>query len=251
MEQCSPLGWIYYPEEDEMGELKRFLVQTTMELEATILAAHEEISRKEEELTHMRDLLMVAVKERDEAHYKCQKLLVDKNSLQQQLKLQHKLQKAVSFSRIVTKNEEKPCDLAPKDTKSNSGSFVSSDSDESIVSEQINSKFSTPSSSPLSSSLPPNLAATLGKQRPLPEKGKLLQAVMEAGPLLQTLLLAGPLPQWQHPPPQLDRIDIPLVTIPFSPVHPTLSIACNKRGIHNLDVSNSSSNNSSKYQRVV
>ncbi|KAH7289281.1 hypothetical protein KP509_31G067900 [Ceratopteris richardii] len=37
----------------------------------------------------------------------------------------------------------------------------------------------------------------------LPEKGKLLQAVMQAGPLLHNLLLAGPLPQWKYPPPQL------------------------------------------------
>jgi hypothetical protein len=35
----------------------------------------------------------------------------------------------------------------------------------------------------------------------LPEKGKLMQAVMDAGPLLQTLLMASSpqLPQWRHP----------------------------------------------------
>lgn len=41
----------------------------------------------------------------------------------------------------------------------------------------------------------------LAKQRPLPEKGKLMQAVMNAGPLLQTLMVAGPLPTWRNPPP--------------------------------------------------
>ncbi|KAK9289351.1 hypothetical protein L1049_007506 [Liquidambar formosana] len=41
----------------------------------------------------------------------------------------------------------------------------------------------------------------LVKGKPLPKKGRLLQAVMEAGPLLQTLLVAGQLPQWQNPPP--------------------------------------------------
>lgn len=50
--------------------------------------------------------------------------------------------------------------------------------------------------------------------RSLPEKGKLLQAVMKAGPLLQTLLLAGPLPQWRRPPPPLDGVEIPPVTMP-------------------------------------
>ncbi|KAI4386084.1 hypothetical protein MLD38_004049 [Melastoma candidum] len=52
---------------------------------------------------------------------------------------------------------------------------------------------------------------------PLPEKGKLLQAVLTAGPLLQTLLLAGPLPQWRHPPPPFPTSDIPPVRIPSSP----------------------------------
>ncbi|EXB32330.1 hypothetical protein L484_005536 [Morus notabilis] len=58
------------------------------------------------------------------------------------------------------------------------------------------------------SDLPPG-AEKLVAGKALPEKGKLLQAVMEAGPLLQTLLLAGPLPQWQHPPPRVDTIEIP------------------------------------------
>ncbi|GMH12314.1 hypothetical protein Nepgr_014155 [Nepenthes gracilis] len=51
----------------------------------------------------------------------------------------------------------------------------------------------------------------LAKGRPLPKKGKLVQAVMEAGPLLQTLMVAGPLPQWRNPPP-LRTFQIP----PFS-----------------------------------
>lgn len=41
----------------------------------------------------------------------------------------------------------------------------------------------------------------LAAKRPLPHKGRLLQAVMEAGPLLQNLLVAGPLPRWRNPPP--------------------------------------------------
>ncbi|KAH7294238.1 hypothetical protein KP509_28G062200 [Ceratopteris richardii] len=48
----------------------------------------------------------------------------------------------------------------------------------------------------------------LSREVALPEKGKLLQAVMQAGPLLQNLLIAGPLPQWRYPPPQLSIMDI-------------------------------------------
>ncbi|KAL3566108.1 hypothetical protein D5086_031523, partial [Populus alba] len=39
------------------------------------------------------------------------------------------------------------------------------------------------------------------KGKVLPQKGKLLQALMEARPLLQTPLLAGPLPRWRNSPP--------------------------------------------------
>uniref|UniRef100_A0A7N0ZZG6 Uncharacterized protein n=1 Tax=Kalanchoe fedtschenkoi TaxID=63787 RepID=A0A7N0ZZG6_KALFE len=50
----------------------------------------------------------------------------------------------------------------------------------------------------------------LVKGKVLPQKGKLLEAVMEAGPLLQTLMLAGPLPRWRNPPP-LQPFKIPQV----------------------------------------
>ncbi|XVF20125.1 hypothetical protein REPUB_Repub11eG0171400 [Reevesia pubescens] len=52
----------------------------------------------------------------------------------------------------------------------------------------------------------------LAKGKVLPQKGKLLQAVMEAGPLLQTILVAGPLPRWRNPPP-LQTFKIPPVSI--------------------------------------
>ena len=44
--------------------------------------------------------------------------------------------------------------------------------------------------------------------RPLPPKGKLLDAVKEAGPLLETLIVVGPLPTWRNPP-TLKPIKIP------------------------------------------
>ncbi|KAF4391520.1 hypothetical protein F8388_008924 [Cannabis sativa] len=45
--------------------------------------------------------------------------------------------------------------------------------------------------------------------KPLPKKGRLLQAVVEAGPLLQTLLIA-PLPQWNNPPTPITTLPMPL-----------------------------------------
>lgn len=50
----------------------------------------------------------------------------------------------------------------------------------------------------------------MAMKKGLPEKGKLVEAVVAAGPLLHTLLLAGPLPKWRHPPPAVRCFDIPL-----------------------------------------
>ncbi|XP_058735056.1 uncharacterized protein LOC131607008 [Vicia villosa] len=41
---------------------------------------------------------------------------------------------------------------------------------------------------------------SIAKERVLPQKGKLLRAVIDAGPLLQTILLEGSLPRWRNPP---------------------------------------------------
>lgn len=46
------------------------------------------------------------------------------------------------------------------------------------------------------------------KGKTLPQKGNLLQFVLDAGPLLETLLLAGPIPKWRNPPP-LDTFHVP------------------------------------------
>jgi hypothetical protein len=60
-----------------------------------------------------------------------------------------------------------------------------------------------------------DLHAMLSK---LPEKGKLMQAVMDAGPLLQTLMMASSpsLPQWRHPPPALETLDLPCLSFSSS-----------------------------------
>ncbi|XP_057516401.1 uncharacterized protein LOC130797705 [Amaranthus tricolor] len=195
MEQCSPpFGWIYYNEDEiMMSEMRQYILQSRMELEATLIAAQEEIMKKEEEVMNIKDLLIITIKERDEAQSKLQNLIMEN------LILQHKLQTL----------PEKPSSLS---------NTTSSESEES----------SMISSPPLP--MPAN-------SRPLPEKGKLLKAVMEAGPLLQTLLLAGPLPQWQHPPPQLESVEIPPV-----------NVNSKKRGLNDFDCSIISS---PKYQRVV
>ncbi|XP_010470137.1 PREDICTED: uncharacterized protein LOC104750089 [Camelina sativa] len=116
----------------------------------------------------------------------------------------------------------------------NINGFHSSDGEESIV-----------------SSFEPPMEIELDfPEMTLPEKGKLLKAVVKAGPLLQTLLLAGQLPQWRHPPPQLESFDIPPVII--AEASPLSQDSCgnnlNRKRVH---CDESDSKRGTKYQRLL
>jgi len=194
--------------------LKHSLLYTTLELEATIASAKEEITRRECDLIHVNELLSRVTKERDEARAKCQKLMLEKLELQQELQQKQQLEQ----HQHQHQNQQQLGQTHQRDTTSQSEEeqqegfsekhsmpAASSDCEESSMPSSGGS--STPHPTPL------QVVLELAEKKPLPEKGKLLKAVVEAGPLLQTLLLAGPLPQWQHPPPQLNSIEIPPVAI--------------------------------------
>ncbi|KAL9226881.1 hypothetical protein vseg_002642 [Gypsophila vaccaria] len=240
MEQCSQFGLIYYNEqEDLMNDMRQYIVQSRMELEATMFGAQEEIMKKEEELLYMKDLLILTIKERDEAHSRLHKLMLEKVLLQQELQQ----------NQLIIQHEK----LQHKQKKTNmtnntfSSSSLESD-DSSIISSSpctvYNGLIFHQSSQESSALSPQRVAKLAGSPRPLPEKGRLLKAVMEAGPLLQTLLLAGPLPQWQHPPPQFGSIEIPSLSIINNHTHSSTK----KRDVDTIGCSIISS---PKYLRVV
>ncbi|KAI3908323.1 hypothetical protein MKX01_027345 [Papaver californicum] len=187
-----PLSLAYYYQGKNMEELRQSLLYTTLELETTRLAAQEEIRKRDEQVIHLEDLLNRAITEKNEAEEKCQKLLMDKLVLVQQ---------TTPLSGISSIEDEQR-----RGGGGDSNTVISSsDCEESIVS----SPFAV---DPFHSEILKGVS-----EKPLPEKGKLLQAVMKAGPLLQTLLLAGPIPQWQHPPPPLNFFERPPVICPSSP----------------------------------
>ncbi|GMI81888.1 hypothetical protein like AT5G22930 [Hibiscus trionum] len=240
--QRGPLfSWSYFNQGKTMEELRYSLFYTTLELEQTRMAAQGELRKRDDQLIQLKELLNKAVRERDEAQGKCRKLFLEKLLLQQA---------AAPLSGVSGVEDERR-----RGIDSNNG-FSSSDCEGSIVSSPV-----------LDPIQQPQATVELVPDKPLPEKGKLLQAVMKAGPLLQTLLLAGPLPEWRHPPPPLESFEIPPVTIPSPPPPPQLlhqdsltSInACNtlntcgnanrKRGLY--DASESDSPSETKYQRLV
>ncbi|XP_022747381.1 uncharacterized protein LOC111297055 [Durio zibethinus] len=256
-DQCSPLSWGYWYGEEGMEELKHTLLFTTLELETTLISAKEEITRRELELIHLKDVLIKTLKERDEAQARCQKMMLEKFILQQQLQQkehthQQQQQETASLSGVSSSSED---ESKPGDSNNHNSS---SDSNRSKISSPSLDSILPVVHLPLQPKSPlPQEASKLAANRPLPEKGKLLQAVKDAGPLLQNLLLAGPLPQWQHPPPQLTSIDIPPVAISSSTQHLLNQDSVNnlngcsskKRGPENYEGSDSSPN--TKYQKVV
>ena len=203
-----------------MEELRHSLLYTTFELETTLLAAKEEITKREYELIHVKDLLSRTIKERDEAESRCKNLMLEKFMLQEQLQQKQQQQQLQLQQQRQQQQQQLQQQQQQQQTASNneddskgtdsSKHFASSDSDENIISSPGTDPILQP---PLPQPLPSQATLKLVPKRPLPEKGKLLQAVIEAGPLLKNLLLAGPLPQWQHPPPQLNSIEIPPVAI--------------------------------------
>lgn len=204
-----------------LEDLKHSLLYTTLELEATIVSAKEEITRKECELIQANDLLSRVIKERDEAQAQFQKLMLEKLELQQELQQQQQQQQ-----QLVQTHQQQQRDTKSQSTENDpqQGGISEKHSSPTASSDCCGEENSMPSpdgSSTPHPTTPLQAVLELAQKKPLPEKGKLLKAVVEAGPLLQTLLLAGPLPQWQHPPPQLNSIEIPPVAI-SSPKNPSL-----------------------------
>ncbi|KAL8525352.1 hypothetical protein ACS0TY_014832 [Phlomoides rotata] len=224
------LNWTYFHQEKSMDELRQSLL-LNMELEETRLKAEGEIKMRDEEIAQLKHLLRAAIKERDEAQEECQKVLYQKVLLEKQL---HQSAPNSGLSSIEDD---------PRRVLDYNNGFSSSDCDESIV------------SSPHHAPPPPpetELEFPIAVDRPLPEKGKFLQAVIKAGPLLQTLLLAGPLPQWRHPPPPLDTYQIPPPPVVIPP--PINQESFNNCGSMNRKRGLSESSDSSiefKYQRIV
>lgn len=238
-----------------MDELRQSLLLTTMELENTRVKAQEELKMRDDQLFQLKDLLSRTIKERDEAQEQCQRLALDKILLQQQQLMLHRHNQQSAPLSGISSIEDEP---RRGGMDSNNG-FSSSDCEESIVSspiiEQIPHQELTHQVQVQPQQPTIDLDPTLPilTDRPVPEKGKFLQAVMKAGPLLQTLLLAGPLPQWRHPPPPLDSYQIPpppVVVPPPPPTPPALSAhSLNQDSLLTIAAYNSNINNCGRINR--
>ncbi|CAL5028816.1 unnamed protein product [Urochloa decumbens] len=163
------------------SELRRALVRALAELDASRAAHQAELRRMESEAARLAALVASAAAERDELRRHCHSLL---------LLLHHQTQEAAP----APPPPETP---TPRLHAAGvlGGIAAAAAMDEHAPDADDNTE---------------QLEMALARR--LPEKGRLVEAVVSAGPLLQTLLLAGPLPRWRHPPPAAPA-DIP----PFTP----------------------------------
>lgn len=185
---------------------------STLEFEATVVSTHEEIVKKDDEIVQLQGLLAKVIEERDQFRVKCEQLVLENHLLLQQHEqiCMHSLQHPeCPVSSYTTSIHE---DVDTDDSNNNAIVVVPPDYKDTLP--RPIQPAPTPTLQPSHDTID-----EISIKKPLPERGKFLQAVMEAGPLLHTLLLAGPLPQWQHPPPQLSSGDIPPVKISTKIMH--------------------------------
>uniref|UniRef100_A0A0D9W210 Uncharacterized protein n=1 Tax=Leersia perrieri TaxID=77586 RepID=A0A0D9W210_9ORYZ len=155
------------------AELRQALLRAVAELEATRAAHQAELRRMESEAARLAALVAAAAAERDELRRHCHSLVL-----------------------LLHHHQSTQLNPSPPPAIPHSGVAAAVD------------EMSPPP--PLDAGEEAEIEMALARR--LPEKGRLVEAVVSAGPLLQTLLLAGPLPRWRHPPPPAPA-DIP----PFNP----------------------------------
>ncbi|KAL5581076.1 hypothetical protein UlMin_013518 [Ulmus minor] len=230
MEELDSI-WSYL---ENIDELKQKLLDTTMELESVKMEAREQIKKSDVSTKNLLNLLKIAYKERDEAREQLQKIklmvsnknqpeiptILPPNQPESPLFLPTKANSSITESNSLSEtynhqsHGSSPVDsLLDAVSSPEFSNFNMADSNNlGFVNQQFVQDYNI---------LPTNLNKidhgsvlidNLLMGKPLPQKGKLLQSVMDAGPLLQTLLVAGPLPRWRNPPP-LQTFKIPPVSI--------------------------------------
>ncbi|XP_042429362.1 uncharacterized protein LOC122016196 [Zingiber officinale] len=184
---------------ESVEELKHKLLCATLELESLRTNAKEEMKKNEESINQLLQLLQVITHERDEAREQLQLLITKITQPESPPMRQTRASSSITESDSLSGT--------PKKDPSYGGSPRHSLFNVAASPELPSMKLQCQEREQDMASAVINGLVT----KPLPQKGNLLQAVLEAGPLLQTLLLAGPLPQWRNPPP-LHQFQVPPVS---------------------------------------
>ncbi|TVU18244.1 hypothetical protein EJB05_34332 [Eragrostis curvula] len=181
-------------QQESVAELKQSLVATTLELDA----AKDELKKKEQSIAKLADLVRQVAKERDDARDQLQHLLLAATATS-----------APAPPRVTSSVTDSDCSLVSSPVDPFFDPVTSADKRHH---RKPSPAATPPTPPPPAARQPPSSSSAslagaadavldmLASKRPLPQKGRLLSAVMEAGPLLQNLLVAGQLPRWRNPP---------------------------------------------------
>ncbi|KAK3028706.1 hypothetical protein RJ639_038597 [Escallonia herrerae] len=224
-----------------MDELKQKLLYTTIELESVRMEASEEIRKHEDYMKQLIQFLKIVSQERDEAKGQLQKLLNKIMPFTTPPELFTPVTQIPAPQSPIVKPAKANSSITESNSLSETYNYHSHSSSpvdsifDAVSSPELSNINIADSSNvafvnqpfvqdyngnvgTLSTSVVPKtdqaslIIDTLLKGKSLPQKGKLLQAVLEAGPLLQNLLVAGPLPRWRNPPP-VQAFHIPPVSV--------------------------------------
>ncbi|XP_037408760.1 uncharacterized protein LOC119270806 [Triticum dicoccoides] len=176
-----------YPDQEIVEEVRRRLAAATAELEA----AKEEVRRKEQSIAALVELVRRTAEERDQ-------LQQHLDQLRQHLLLAATTSSSCDSGASVP-TFSPPAALLEASTAVDRSTAIAIDIRSAPVAIDDNRTAA--------------VLEQLAAKRPLPQRGQLLQAVMEAGPLLENLLVAGPVPQWRNPPP-VQPIPSPVISAP-------------------------------------
>ncbi|CAH2060235.1 unnamed protein product [Thlaspi arvense] len=179
-------------------ELRQKLQYTSFELEAVKTKANEESKLHQEEVKNLLHLLKLAHQERDEAKDQLQKLLTIKANSSITESNSHGSSPVESFFEPVSSPEFSNFNIVPEPVIK-------------LQNKHVN-RINYSQQRPVKIDPVEALMDEIIKGKTLPEKGKLLQTVMDSGPLLQTLLVAGPLPRWRNPPPLQQSFRVPPIS---------------------------------------
>ncbi|XBI69366.1 hypothetical protein VPH35_048440 [Triticum aestivum] len=172
-----------YPDQEIVEEVRRRLAAATAELEA----AKEEVRRKEQSIAALVELVRRTAEERDQLQQHLDQLR------------QHLLLAATTSSSCDSGASEHSHRHRYQERAVDRSTAIAIDIRSAPVAIDDNRTAA--------------VLEQLAAKRPLPQRGQLLQAVMEAGPLLENLLVAGPVPQWRNPPP-VQPIPSPVISAP-------------------------------------
>ena len=210
--------------------MKQKLAHATIELESLKVEAKEEMREHKEDVEHLTNMLKVASQERDEAKSQLQKVLNNlvlselmaaslpihpqeqsENPLVVSVIGNSSITESNSLSETHNHQSHGSSPVDPFFDTITSPDFSNNNLADSSHMGLVSNTFVQEYKGSISAGLVPPAVAKIHpadavienfvKGKVLPQKGKLLQALMEARPLLQTLLLAGLLPRWRNSPP--------------------------------------------------